>query len=151
MSDLPPIEGAGTAGKPDVPDSPPPEDKIPVPPEVKESLGKAMAVLLNAIEKLKVDEFNEAMKQHDATRASDPKFWLTIENARRREKRFLELAAELGQPPGVVEAKALALFQEAVEAERMGNRLAILNKDDEIIDEITGITSSPEVAPTSAR
>jgi len=40
--------------------------------------------------------------------------------------------------------KALTLYSFALEAKEQGNRLAILNPDDEIVHEISGLGSSPE-------
>lgn len=49
------------------------------------------------------------------------------------------ISEEFGIPRPDVLVKSLALFKLAAEAEREGNKIAILNGDDEIITELSGI------------
>ena len=51
-----------------------------------------------------------------------------------------DLASRLGESPGKVLAKAVALYQMAVDADERGDRLAIINPEtDEVRAEVTGL------------
>jgi len=74
----------------------------------------------------------------EQVRKQIPEFLPMVEPIRRQQQRLMELAAMIGEPEDILLAKALAFYKDALEAERQGNRVAILNKDDEIISELSG-------------
>jgi hypothetical protein len=61
------------------------------------------------------------------------------------------IASEHTMPPSDVFLKALSLFKRALDAEAKENRIAILDRNDEIVQEIVGFEPKQDVFQPTAR
>jgi hypothetical protein len=78
----------------------------------------------------------------------NPRLHSSLKHVRQQLHELTELACQVGEPEERLLAKALASYEDAWEAEHQGNRVAILNPENEILPELCGFGPPvAEVAP----